>query len=337
MKSSPSQADPPPVAAGPPSVHVVIVNYRTAGLTLDCLHSLAAERDQLAGRVSLTCVAVDNRSDDGSAEAIQAAIHEHGWGDWCLAMPLGVNGGFAAGNNAGIQPAVARVPPPDYVLLLNPDTVVRPSGVEALVAFMQEHREVGIAGSRLEYPDGEPQASAFRFHGILSELEHGARLGPVSRLLSRWTVAPPPRDQPHETGWVAGASMMVRRGVFDDIGGMDERYFLYYEEVDFCLRARRAGWGCWYVPQSRVVHLVGQASGVTDKKAPARRRPGYWFDSRRRYFTRNHGRLYAVAADAAWLLGFASWRLRRGLQRRPDTDPPGMLCDFARQSALVKT
>ena len=319
------------------SVHVVIVNYRTAALTIDCLVSLAQERDRLRGRVAITCAAVDNSSQDGSAEAVAEAVRQHGWGDWCTPMPLEVNGGFAAGNNAGIRPALSLDDPPHYVLLLNPDTVVRPGGVEELVKFMQANPRVGITGSRLEYPDAEPQASAFRFHGVLSQFEHGARLGPVSRVLARWAVAPPPRDEPHPTDWVAGASMMIRRGVFDDIGLMDERYFLYFEEVDFCLRARRAGWTCWYVPASRVVHLVGQASGVTDKKRPARRRPGYWFESRRRYFTHNHGRLYAIAADAAWMAGFATWRLRRKLQRRPDTDPPHLLGDFAKQSALVRS
>jgi hypothetical protein len=88
------------------------------------------------------------------------------------------------------------------------------------------------------------------------------------------------------------------------------------------------------VPASRVVHLVGQASGVTDTKKPARRTPRYWFESRRRYFVKNHGRLYKFAADVAWLLGFAQWRVRRVLQRKPDTDPPHLLGDFFRFNFL---
>ena len=141
----------------------------------------------------------------------------------------------------------------------------------ALVEFMNDHPKVGIAGSRLENPNGTPQCSAFRFHSVLSELEGGLRLGIVSRLLRNRVVAPPVSDEQHETDWVAGASMIVRHGVFADIGLMDEGYFLYFEEVDFCLRAHRAGWHCWYVPASRVVHLVGQSSGVTgaDRHAQA--------------------------------------------------------------------
>ncbi len=123
---------------------------------------------------------------------------------------------------------------------------------------------------------------------------------------------------------------MVRRAVFDSVGLLDEEYFLYYEEVDFCLRARAAGWCCWYVPDSRVVHLVGQSSGVTGDRREQRRVPRYWFESRSRYFRKHHGRMYALAADLAWLTAFSLWRMRRSIQRQPDPDPPGLLGDFVR-------
>jgi serine O-acetyltransferase len=129
--------------------------------------------------------------------------------------------------------------------------------------------------------------------------------------------------------------MMVRTEVFRDVGLMDASYFLYFEEVDFCLAAQRSGWECHYVPASRVVHLVGQASGVTTPDS-TKRRPGYWFESRRRYFCKNHGGAYAICADLTWIAAFAAWRLRRLLQRSPDTDPPHLLGDFIRHSTLVK-
>lgn len=201
---------------------------------------------------------------------------------------------------------------------------------------MDEHPNVGIAGSRLEDPNGAPQHSAFRFHSVLSELDYSLRVGVVSKLLSKWLVAPPVSEQTCQTDWVAGASMIVRRKVFESVGLLDEQYFMYFEEVDFCLMANKSGWPCWYVPQSRVVHLVGQSSGVTDTKRPPRRLPAYWFNSRRRYFLKNHGWLYAAMVDAARVFGLVLWRWRRVIQRKPDIDPPKLLSDFLLNSVFLK-
>ena len=317
----------------PTRLLVVIVNYRTAGLTIDCLHSLVSEVRSLPGT---RIVVTDNDSGDESAERIQRAIETEGWGDWASFQPLERNGGFAYGNNAAIRPALLSPNPPPYILLLNPDTIVRPGAFKALVEFMDSHPDVGIAGSRLEDPDGTPQHSAFRFHTVFSELDLGLRLGFVTKLLNNWVIAPPISDETCQTDWVAGASMIVRREVFESAGLMDEEYFMYYEEMDFCLQAKKAGWSCWYVPQSHVVHLVGQSSGVTDTKRPPKRLPQYWFDSRRRYFLKNHGWLYTALADAAWTVGFVLWRVRRVIQRKPDQDPPNVLGDFVRNSVFLK-
>ena len=318
---------------GSPRLTVVVLNYRTPALTVACLHSLVSEVASLPGT---HVVVVDNASNDGSVEQIQSAITTENWGDWVTFMPLERNGGYASGNNAAIRPALASEPPSDYIFLLNPDTVIRPGAIKALLRFMEEHPEVGIAGSRLEDPDGTPQRSAFRFPNLFSEFEGGLRLGFVSKLLSKWIVAPPVSDVAHQTDWVAGASMIIRRQVFEDAGLMDEKYFLYYEELDFCLAAQRAGWSCWYVPESRVVHYVGQSSGITDTKSRPKRRPTYWFDSRRRYFVKNYGWGFAVLAESAWIMGFALWRLRRAIQQKPDTDPPNFLSDCLFNSVLVK-
>ncbi|MDJ0732999.1 MAG: glycosyltransferase family 2 protein [Nostocaceae cyanobacterium] len=312
---------------------VVIVNYRTPDLTIDCLRSLVGEIASLPGtRVVVT----DNNSGDCSTEKIPAAIANEGWDNWASFMPLEKNGGFAYGNNAAIRLALASSNPPPYILLLNPDTIVRPGALKSLVDFMNAHPQVGIAGSRLEDPDGTPQVSAFRFHSILSEIDSGLRLGLLSKLLSKWVVWPPVPQETCQTDWVAGASMIVHRQVFEQVGLMDEEYFMYYEEMDFCLQAKRAGWNCWYVPQSRVVHLVGQSSGVTDTKRPAKRRPQYWFDSRRRYFLKNYGWLYATLADLAFAFPFALTKLRYLIMGKESSDPPGFLRDFLRNSMLFK-
>jgi N-acetylglucosaminyl-diphospho-decaprenol L-rhamnosyltransferase len=312
-------------------LHIIIVNYRTPDLVIACLHSLAGEIQTVG---DCRVVVVENGSADDSAGKIGTAIRAERWESWVELLPLEQNLGFAGGNNAALRPLLTLAEQPDYVLLLNPDTVVRPGAVRALLEFMELHPQVGIAGSRLEDPDGTPQRSAFRFLSVASEFEGGIRVGIVSRLLGQRLVAPPVREQPHATDWVAGASMIVRRAVFTDIGLMDDNYFLYFEEVDFCLRARRAGWPCWYVPESRVVHLVGQSSGVTGADRQAKPLPRYWFDSRQRYFRKNHGRVYLWLADVVWTVGHLVWQFRRRVQRKPDTDPPRLLWDFVRFNFL---
>ncbi len=309
-------------------VLIVIVNYRSADLTVDCLRSLLPERSGLPG---LRVVVTDNASPDDSVARLKAATAD--W-DWVTIQPLPMNGGFAYGNNAAIRPALAASARPDYVVLLNPDTVVRPGGMAELVRFMESHPAVGLAGSRLEDPDGAPQVSAFRFPSVASEFDRGVRLGVVSKLLKNRVVAPPVPAEAGPCDWVAGASLIVRPAVFDAAGLMDERFFMYFEEVDFCLSAKRAGWPCWYVPASRVVHLVGAVSQMSDSRKHRKRRPAYWFESRRRYFLK-HGRAYAAAADAAFLAGFTLFRLRRAVQRKADTDPPRMWGDSVRQSVFL--
>ena len=225
-----------------------------------------------------------------------------------------------------------RLIPLDYVLLLNPDTIVRPGAISALIKFMDAHPTVGIAGSRLEHPDGSPQPSAFRFPSVASEFEEGSRLGWISRLLASQCVAPPPPEEQSPAEWVAGASMIIRKAVFEAIGLLDERYFMYYEEVDFCRRAKDAGWPCWYVPQSR-----GRAPGGTklgrdgrEKIAEATTRLLVRVPSA--VFSTHHGRMATVLADLLWAAGFAQWRVRRALLGKPDPDPQRLLSDFIRHN-----
>ncbi len=309
---------------------IIIVNYRTPGLVIDCLHSLNAE---IRAEPDCRVIVVDNASGDNSVEHIRTAIRAARW-TWAAVLPQKRNGGFAFGNNAAIRSLLQQPDPPDYIHLLNPDTYIRPGAVSRLIDFMEAHPRVGIAGSRLENPDGTPQSAAFHFHGILSELERGIRLGFVSRMLRRWMVAPPPRAIAHKTDWVSGASMMIRRDVFRDIGLLDEGFFLYYEETDFCMRAAKAGWSCWFVPESRVVHLEGESTGMATLKQKAKRLPEYWFDSRRRYFRKHHGAGYEFLANLTHTVAFALWRFRQWLHFKDDDDPPYYLRDFVNKALL---
>jgi GT2 family glycosyltransferase len=308
---------------------VVITNYRVAHLTIDCLRSIADEIGPLPGMQVAVC---ENGTGDDSAERIKKAIAENGWGWWCTFTALSTNLGFTGGNNSLIRPALHSVDPPEYILLLNADTVVRPNAFKALVDFMDRHPKVGIAGSRLEDPDETPQRSAFRFPSPLGEFEGHLKLGMVSWLLKRWVVAPPAPAESCTTDWVAGASMIVRREVFHDIGLLDEGYFTYFEDVDFCFNARKAGWSTWYVPASRVVHLVGQSTGITVKRP--KRQPPYSFEARRRYFLKNCGPLRATLADMGEVLGLALFRLRV-LFGKPDSTPPYFLRDCVTHSVFL--
>ena len=310
------------------STAVVIVNYRTPRLVVDCLRTLAGE---VAAEPGLRAVVVDNASGDDSLAVIAAAFRDEGW-TWAELKPLDRNGGFAFGNNAAIRALLAGPNPPRFVWLLNPDTLVRPGAATALIDFLEDHPEVGIIGGRLEFPDGTPQTAAFRFPSLLGELEDTIRIGLVSRMLGRFRVAGPIRDEPHRTDWVNGASLMVRREVFETVGLMDEGYFLYFEETDLCRRARRAGWPIWHVPASRVVHLEGQSTGVTGANLSEKPRPRYWFDSRARYFRKHLGATLALVADLIFIVGFGSWRIQRRLRRKPDPDPPGLWRDFVRHA-----
>jgi N-acetylglucosaminyl-diphospho-decaprenol L-rhamnosyltransferase len=309
---------------------VVILNYRVTDLTIDSLRSIAPEIPSVPGMK----VAVLENGTGGDAEPrLRDAITTNGWGDWAELSTITPNRGFTGGNNILIRKALASADPPDYFLLLNADTLVLPGAFSALVKFMDSHPKVGVAGSRLEWPDGKPQGTPFRFHGIASEFDRGLQLGIVSRLLSPWLARMPTPPGSCEVDWVCGASMIIRRALIEKIGPLDEGLYTYYDDTDYCLNAKRAGWQTWFVPESKVIHLEGSSTGVAGAKLT--RRPPYWFQARRRYFLKNYGAVYTALVDAAFMCGFALWRLRRRIQGKPDTDPPHMLVDFFRNSVFM--
>jgi hypothetical protein len=312
---------------------IVIVNYKVTDLTIDCLRSVANEIAKVAGAQVAVC---ENGTGEADVAKIQAAIDSNGWSSWCKLSAVMPNRGFTGGNNVVLREAMDSSDKPDYVLLLNADTILLPGSLDSLVRFMDENPKVGIAGSRLEAEDGTAYVSAFRDHTITNEFDRGLRLGAVSRLLSKWSLTPPVPERACEAQWVAGASMIIRRAVFDAIGLLDEGYYTYFDDIDFCMQARKAGWPTWYVPESRVIHLVGCSTKISDPaKGGVKRRPQYWYQARTRFFVKNYGAIYAAVADLAFLSGFALWRLRRRLQGKPDTDPRHMLLDTVLNSVFV--
>lgn len=313
----------------------IIVNYKVGDLVVGCLRSLVSQvRAESGERV----VVVDNDSGDGSAEKIESEIARQGWGDRARLVRAPGNIGFAAGNNLGYKVGREWLADrkPDYVFFLNPDTYLRDNAIVILSNFLDAHPKVGIAGGRSEDPDGTPQHCSFRFPGVINEFAANGKIGIVDRMFRSTIARMPIRDEPHQVGWLSGAAMMIRTDLFESLGQFDEKFFLYFEETDLIRRAHRAGWECWHIPQSRIVHLVGFSSGVTIRHRRPGRKPKYWFDSRRRYFLKNHGALYAAAADLAAIVGSTLGALRTTLTRREKTDPPCLIRDLIGNSVFLK-
>ncbi len=312
---------------------VIVLNYNTGALATRCLASLIADLEQTDFDFHI-CV-VDNHSPDDSATLLENCINDNDWGDRATLIKSAKNGGYAYGNNLGIRHAIEQFDP-EYVWLVNPDTVMLPNAASELINFLADNRQADLCGSRLQDEDGTLQISAFRFPSIISEIIDYCQLGLISNALAEHAVIMPAPENNARVDWVAGASLMIRRSVVDDIGLMDEDYFLYYEEVDYILAAQRAGHSCWYVPSSKIIHMVGAATGISDHRKQAPRRPQYWFNSRRRYFLKNKGPLYALLADIAVILSYSFWLVRSSIQRKQTNNPPKFLRDFIGNSVLVK-
>jgi len=309
-----------------PSVLTILLNYKTAQMTLQAAACALRELDELNGAL----VIVDNDSQDGSFEVLTQHAKDHGWlkDGRVQVIASGHNGGFGAGNNFGIRHGLSSGQAPDFVYLLNSDAFVDPGAVKTLVDFMVAHPHVGFAGSQLRGDDDAPHTTHFRFPSIASEFEGAIKLGLVSRALAGSVVPMAATEEPVKADWVAGASMMIRTAALDDIGLFDETFFLYFEETDLCQRGAHAGWETWFVPQSTVMHIGSVSTGM---KTWARA-PRYWFDSRRHYYLKNHGRMYLAGATLARLVGGLLWRARRLVSPRPLGEPPHFLKDFVRHA-----
>lgn len=289
------------------SVAIAMVNYRTPDMIIDCIKTLQPEQQQLP---NLHLYIIDNNSPDDSVSKLTQAIKDLQCAAWVTLIPMPLNGGFSYGNNAAIRAALDQQSPPQYIYLLNPDTLIHPNAVLNLVNYMTNHPEVGIAGGAMIGLDKQPQGAARRFPSIWSELDSGARLGLITRMVKNKVVPLPLSEIPHACDWVSGASMIIRTELIKTIGLMDEGYFLYYEELDYCYRAKKAGYEIHYVPDSLITHLEGASTSINQRK----RRGAYWYTSRRRYFTKTIGIPGLIVADLFWAIGRLSFNLRRLLR-----------------------
>jgi GT2 family glycosyltransferase len=313
------------------SVLVVIVNYRTPDLVLKCLQTLNEERHSCP---ALKVSVLDNDSGDGSFPQLCQAVRDAKWEGWITIVANASNVGFGAGNNVLLRTDLAATNPADMYLLLNPDTEVQPGMVSTMLDFFDTHPSASILGPSTESAPGALESSAFRFPSLFGDFCSGFRLGVLNRLFSKWVVAPAPQSVPHQSDWVSGGCMLVRREVFEAIGLFDETFFLYYEEIDLCHRARQKGFLTWYVPSAKLTHWAGASTGITSDGGPRHRMPGWWFASRRHYMSKFHNKIYVLGCDLMFVLGRSVWQLRIWVTKSESKDPCHFLWDFFRYNLL---
>lgn len=237
---------------------IIIVNWKVKDLLEKCLRSIFEQTKN----ISFEIFVVDNNSGDGSVEMIQAKFPQ------VNLTASAENLGFAKGNNLAIKKARGR-----YVLLLNPDTEILDNALEKMVRFMDAHPECGIAGCKLLNPDLSLQPSVRAFPSfasqifILLKIHH---LFPHSKAMYKYLVQDFDYEKTQEVDQVMGAFMMIRREAIEKIGLLDEKFWIWFEEVDFCKRAEAAGFKILYTPEAKIIHLYGQsfkqAMGVKKQK-----------------------------------------------------------------------
>lgn len=301
-------------------IAVAIVNYKTADLVIDCLKSLIDERKD---GFDIHVIVGDAVSDDGSVEKINKYIEENNL-DWMKCVDNGENGGFAFGNNVIVQRQVFPDPSFDYVHFLNPDTYIYPGAVRALAQFLHDHPDAGMAGSRLENPDGSPRAYGFRFPTLWREFFRGARLSLLDKMFPTSVEVVQNLDTYREVDWVTGGSFMVPCEVLRTVGLMDDDYFLYFEDADLAHRVKKAGYQVWHVPESRVVHLAGQATGMRGGEVRRAPLPTFWLQSRCKFFIDRYGQIGVFFANLFYLTGDLLYRVHRFIRLKPIENPPGL-------------
>ena len=290
------------------SLLVLIVCYRAVDLTIDCLVSLEREIPTVPGA---RVVIVENGTGKGASATLRKEVTARGWEGWVEIREISPNRGFSGGNNAVLEEVVQSPFPPESVLLLNADTILRAGSLKKLYDSLSTYPEAGVISPRLEWPDGTPQISCFRDFHPLVELDKAAGLGVITRLLQRYVTAIPVTDMPSRPDWTSFACALIRRDTLLQIGVLDPGFFLYFDDPDYCRRARREGFVVVNVPDAHVVHLRGRSNPLKELTREHKRRPWYHFASRTRYYAKHYGWSGLLAANLLWALGHAIAWLRR--------------------------
>lgn len=230
---------------------IVIITWNVRELLRRCLDSI---RESLKGEKDLLVetIVFDNGSADGSADMVREGF------PWVHLMESQLNLGFTKGNNLAIGQSEGR-----YILLLNPDTEVVGDALGTMVAYMEAHPRVGALGPQLLNPDGTPRSSRRRFPTLATAFLESTVLQPWfqgSRILERYYLLDRPDDEIQPVDWVVGAALLIRREALQQVGPLDEEFFMYSEELDWCYRLKAQGWEVVYLPTAQVVHREGKSS-----------------------------------------------------------------------------
>ena len=278
---------------------IVIVSWNVVDLLRDCLRSIYAAPgarmeggDALRiGDYAVEVYVVDNASSDGSPEMVREDFPG-------VTLVAGkANLGFTRGNNVALRRCRGR-----YVLLLNPDTRVVGDALSRMLDYMEAHPDAGVLGPQLRYGDGSLQSSRRRFPTLMTAFWESTLLQnwfPRNRWARAYSLADTPDDLVQDVDWVVGACMLMRGEAIQQVGLLDEHFFMYSEELDWCRRIVAAGWRVVYFPQAVIIHYEGQSSG---QMVPARHI--HFQTSKIRYFRKHHGRLQAGTLRAFILLTY---------------------------------
>ncbi len=275
--------------SSPPDLSIVVLNWNVRDLLRNCLRSIYAEFESagIAGEV----VVVDSASTDGSAEMVAAEFPQ------ARVVASAENLGYSRGNNEGLRRTEGR-----HILLLNPDTELRAGALTAMLGHMDAHAGVGVLGPQLLFPDGRPQSSRRRLPTLATAVFESTWLQAYAPrgILEAYYAQDLPDDAVSEVDWLVGAALCVRREAYQQVGGLDESFFMYSEEMDWCRRIQRAGWKVVFFPHAQVIHHVGQSS----EQVPAATHIRFQ-RSKIRYFEKYHGRTTAQLLRLFILASFA--------------------------------
>jgi GT2 family glycosyltransferase len=269
---------------------VIIVNYNTKQLTMECIHSLLQARTQIQYEIIL----VDNSSSDGTVGEVTTRFPE------VVIIPNSRNVGFSKANNQGMVQATGR-----YILLLNSDTVVEDHTLDTMIRYMDRHPGVGASGCKLVLADGTLDEACKRgFPTPLASFYYAfgfSKLFPNNPAFNQYKLSHLDPDHTYEVDCLVGAFMLVRREVIEQVGGLDEAFFMYGEDIDWCYRIKQAGWKIVYYPETTVIHYKGASS---------RRKPFkivYEFHRAMILFHRKHyARKYPVIVNSFVYLGIGT-------------------------------